>query len=204
MSDKNNLNCDERLITDLFSAIKKCDVQGVKKLLEKGANPNLLDNEGRSTLASAICKNNIDIVKLLIEHEANPNIKELLLGGVTPIMFAISRQADIKIIKMLLDYGANPDTKVSGFNPTFKEAKMYWRKNECWEILKLLYKKSKDTNIVVADKKCECAVTLQYLDGEVIPTIVAREKGDAAKNLCKNAMQHLWSIIKDDALAYGI
>jgi hypothetical protein len=59
----------------------------IKILLEKGANPNVLDKDRDTPLLLAINRQNIEIVKLLIKHGANVNLE----GHVTPIMYILSQ-----------------------------------------------------------------------------------------------------------------
>jgi uncharacterized protein len=44
------------------------------KLLRHGADPNLVDNKGKSALYNAVHRGNIDMVMLLVSHRANPNL----------------------------------------------------------------------------------------------------------------------------------
>ena len=50
----------------------------VAKLLEYGANPNLIDVHGHSSLYIATMKNHENIIALLITHEAELSLSEIL------------------------------------------------------------------------------------------------------------------------------
>ena len=56
-------------------------------LLHSGANPNLIDNQGRSPLIWAIIRNNIGMVKLLISYGPSINLKDNV--GATPLTYSV-------------------------------------------------------------------------------------------------------------------
>jgi ankyrin repeat protein len=62
--------------TDLHSAARDGDVERVKKLLEKGANPNVQDEAGLTPLHWAADVGSVDMVKFLLEHGADPNVQD--------------------------------------------------------------------------------------------------------------------------------
>jgi len=55
----------------------------VKKLLKKGANPNVRDEDGYTPLHNAALWGHVDVVRLLLEHGADPSIRNR--GGKTPL-----------------------------------------------------------------------------------------------------------------------
>jgi ankyrin repeat protein len=61
--------------TNLHKAAFAGDVERVKELLKKGADPNTKDKKGRTPLHAAAYKGHVEVVKLLLEHGADPNIK---------------------------------------------------------------------------------------------------------------------------------
>jgi len=52
------------------------DYNIIRLFLEKGANPNLADKNGKTPLMNASYKGNLTIVKMLLEFGADPNLKD--------------------------------------------------------------------------------------------------------------------------------
>jgi ankyrin repeat protein len=65
----------------LIVAITFDNVATVKKLLDKGVNPNVLDRENKTALEIAIQKNNTEIIKMLIEKREAKGEKREAKGG---------------------------------------------------------------------------------------------------------------------------
>ncbi len=74
--------------TDLHKAASAGDVERVKELLKKGANPNTKDIDGQTPLHMAASGGHFDVVKLLLEHGADPNVQDK--DGATPLHKAAS------------------------------------------------------------------------------------------------------------------
>lgn len=103
---------------ELFKAIKKQDINEVKKLLESGVNVNYCLDFGETPLLFAIFCNhkNIELIILLIKHGADVNIKNN--NDVSPLWICTQSvyfdefcvdlyKEKIKLAKMLLNNGAN-------------------------------------------------------------------------------------------------
>jgi len=92
----------------LFYAVENKNVDLIKELLAKKANPNLKDISGRTPLIAAIVFYSSDkeqfkkIIKELLDHGANPNV----WVGLTPLIWA-SKRNDLEIVEMLLHAGAD-------------------------------------------------------------------------------------------------
>lgn len=98
--------------TTLFNAVRSNDVNQVKVLLNKGADPNAYDDDGDNVLINATLFASADCMKLLLQNKANPNLKNKY--GEAPLMLCTS---DLDKMKLLLQYGANiNDTSQSGNN----------------------------------------------------------------------------------------
>lgn len=72
----------------LHVAAQESNLEVTKELLQKGANPNIIDKYGNSPLwmATFNAKGNYEVVKLLIESKADPNHKNN--AGRSPLDFA--------------------------------------------------------------------------------------------------------------------
>lgn len=80
------------------------NVDAVKILLERGANPN---HETFEIFGYALVKGYIEIVTLLLAYHADPN--RVLEGlAVTPLYFAV-QVLDTSLIDLLLSHGAHPN-----------------------------------------------------------------------------------------------
>ncbi len=83
-----NLDGKKPGITPLAIASQVANVELVRYLLDKGADPNVVGNDGFTPLHLALMgtpddKPSIEVVKLLLDHGANPRIKTKAIG--TPI-----------------------------------------------------------------------------------------------------------------------
>ena len=90
---------------DLHLAAAVGDVNLVKELLEKGANPNAKDRFNQTPLHFAARHGHVEVVKLLLEYKADPNAKDK--DSVTPLHAAASN-GRVDVVKLLLEYGADP------------------------------------------------------------------------------------------------
>ena len=92
----------------LHVAVKEGDIEVVKHLLDKGADPNIQGAFGETPLHVAVDRGYENIVKLLLEKGANPNIQSN--EGNTPLHLAVvSSFADIAY--ELLKAGADKTIK---------------------------------------------------------------------------------------------
>jgi len=94
--------------TDLHYAAYEGDVERVKKLLKKGANPNTQSKDGYTPLLVAAMEGHVEVVRLLLEHGADPNAKDI--NGDTPLHWA-AFVGRVDMVKLLLERGADPTAK---------------------------------------------------------------------------------------------
>lgn len=102
-------------MTPLYFAIK-CATEStddyykiVKKLLNFGANPNAIYNQGKRYRYHTPLLLTLKIpylMKLLLSYNANPNDADY--DGFTILYYALLERSDIKYINLLLEYGADP------------------------------------------------------------------------------------------------
>jgi len=89
----------------IFTACSGEDVNIVKLLIEYGANPDTVEENGYSTLMAAVSFGSIEIVELLLKCKVNID-QQRTIDGITALMLALYN-GDIDKIKLLLAYGAD-------------------------------------------------------------------------------------------------
>ncbi len=87
----------------LFNAVQNTDEEAVKEALDKGANPNIKDNNGFEILISAANKGNKEIVQLLLSN-AKIQLDYDILGWA--LCYA-ARNYNYNILDLFIQRGAN-------------------------------------------------------------------------------------------------
>lgn len=94
--------CDDNLITPLHFAATSGNTEIMQYLIEKGADINHIDIDGRTPLVAAIIEERDEAVKYLIDKGANINIKDE--QSVTLLHYAAAN-GHIKLVAHLIDNG---------------------------------------------------------------------------------------------------
>jgi len=93
----------------LKDAAKQGDLEGVRTLLDRGIDPNVLVKD-TSTLALAVYWDRMDVVMLLLERGADPN-----LGTSFPCagcaMHSAASEARLEMLPLLLERGGDPNAR---------------------------------------------------------------------------------------------
>jgi ankyrin repeat protein len=95
-------------MTALMLAVWHKRPEFVKRILQRGANPNHQDKDGDAAVHGASRFGEARILEMLLDAGANPNVKNKL-GG-TPLMWAVSYGQD-EVVQILLSRGADPRIK---------------------------------------------------------------------------------------------
>lgn len=105
--------------TPLYAAVIQGNADLVKKLLDRGAKPNIADSEGGLPLTEAVVRANAnpEIIRMLLEKGADVNARESNKN--TALIFAaanrnINPQTRREIVEMLLKNGADKSIKGDG------------------------------------------------------------------------------------------
>ncbi len=114
--------------TPLFWALKKRNLKGVTRLLELGADPNIMYDDGGSVIHWAASYRKYPLLKAVLEHGGDPNLvsigdfKETPLFGVIDVIF---RSDDIRCLNLLVEHGADVDARnFSGVTPAISAASL--------------------------------------------------------------------------------
>ena len=103
-----NMNAATRLggYTPLFLAAKSGSAPIVKKILENGADANVVASTGTTPLMLASSSGSVEVIDLLLDYGAEINKKETVRGH-TALMFAAGANR-LEALSRLLDRGADP------------------------------------------------------------------------------------------------
>lgn len=110
LQDNNlHLEGDGSLLLQYAVCLPNADI--MESMLQKGANVNAQNLDGKSVLHRAVQKNNPNQVKLLLEHGADVSLKDA--WGDTPIHYNFVKDEEESVVernyilKLLLEQGAN-------------------------------------------------------------------------------------------------
>lgn len=92
--------------TGLHVVVARRDTLWVKFLLQRGANPNIRNNEGLTPLQMATRLGFIEGAEELLKNGASVNVADS--QGETPLIAAV-HQRDVGMVRRLLAEGADPD-----------------------------------------------------------------------------------------------
>jgi ankyrin repeat protein len=98
---------------ELFFAVQICDIDKVRELLGKGANPNVKQGSLSALHMVAMADESIcaGILELLLEYGANPNVRDSV--GATPLHDAVL-SGKVNAVKKLLEHGADVNVRTTG------------------------------------------------------------------------------------------
>jgi len=116
---------------------EKINFEKVKELINKGADIEAKNNDGKTSLMIASNNGHSEVVKLLLEKGADIEAKNE--NGRTSLMMA-SHKGHSEIVKLLLENGANIEAK----NVNGETSLMYASSNGNSEVVKLLLEKGAD------------------------------------------------------------
>jgi ankyrin repeat protein len=89
---------------ELVDAVFLADLDDVRTLLARGADPDARDEEHRTLLMNATMDSQRDLVRVLLEAGADPNLRDD--DGWTPLDVAVYRRA-LDLIWLLVHFGAD-------------------------------------------------------------------------------------------------
>ncbi len=147
--------------TPLFWALKKRNLKGVIRLLELGADPNIMYDDGGSVIHWAASYGKYLLLEAVLQHGGDPNLissggfKETPLFEVIDLIF---RPDDIRCLNLLVDYGADVNAVSLGATPVISAANL-----GRFDLVKELLKRGADYR-------------LQNNHGETLLDVIASDK----------------------------
>jgi len=144
----------------IFAAVKNNDLKEVKSLLEQGADPNSVDEDGDNLLMIATFYSSVECMQLLIEKGATLNAKNKIEE--TALMWSVH---DLAKTKLLIQRGADVNAKAKSGNTPFLIAAVGAGR---YETLKFLLDNGAD--VFAVNNKKENALMRASLFGDV-PTV---------------------------------
>lgn len=96
--------------TALIQAVQYGLTSMVVFLLEKGADPAIVNVNNATPLSYAAMTNNIKVCKLLFQYGAQDDVNKQDIFGSTPVMYAALRGYN-DMVKLLMSHGADPNIK---------------------------------------------------------------------------------------------
>jgi ankyrin repeat protein len=172
----------------LFDAVKNNNIKEVKLLLDKGADPNAIDDDSDNVLINATLFASKECMKVLLEKKASTNFKNKF--GQTALMCCTH---DLDKLKLLLQYGADINAKANSGNTTLLIACV--GKNQ-YEVVKFLLDKGADplarnerqeTSLMRAAQFGDTATTHLLLSKAVDINAGDKYNGTALSNALLNA-----------------
>jgi ankyrin repeat protein len=89
---------------ELVDAVFLCDIDEVRALLQRGANPDARDEDHRTLLMNATQSGHREILRALLEAGADPNLRDA--DQWTPLDVAVYRKA-FDMVWQLVQFGAD-------------------------------------------------------------------------------------------------
>lgn len=91
-------------MNQLISAVEKSDLEKVKRLIDRGADPNIVLQDGVTPMKVAIVHQKLEILKILIEEGGGPNLTISNKG--TKLIFSSIVPGKLEYLKVLVEAGA--------------------------------------------------------------------------------------------------
>ena len=118
--------------------LRRGNIDGFRKLLELGADPNRVFNNGHCTVMAWAAWLKGDFLKLALEHGGDPNIV-CPYDGSPPLFVALDARGSMEKVPLLFEWGADIDFSRGGWGtpvmwvaahwyPSFKSTHSVWEK----------------------------------------------------------------------------
>ena len=200
---------DKVKVPVLISAICKSNVEMVKLLLSKGANPNcerVFPNGTRdSALSDSISQwPNNEIARLLIDAGADVNYVKQTDKVKAPVLISAISESNVAIVKLLLSKGADPNCE-----RVFTDGKRFSALRDSiaeWpndEIARLLIDAGADVNCVEQTDKVKAPVLFQAIaksDVELVKLLLSKGANPNSERIFTDGTHH--SALRDSIIQW--
>ena len=123
--------------TALYWAFRKRSLKGFRRLLEHGADPNVVHNDGVfSVMHAAAERRNIAWLEAALRHGGDPNVTALRSGHETPLVEAVSARRR-EAVGLLVAAGADLEATDSFFGTTAAQRAAAWDRGMLYQLLLL-------------------------------------------------------------------
>jgi Ankyrin repeats (3 copies) len=182
----------------------KKDLEIVKLLLQNGADPNVQNDAGETTLHAAVHKNNMEIVKLLFHNKVNPHIQNT--WGDTALHIAAYKN-NLDMANLLFTYKINP-------NIQNKKGETFWNTSSlCQEGLSFFRKCKKNGTVLKSpprmkmQKGLTCAISAVHAASQHLRAWYPELFGEAelpppTKSDDRNAKSSLRQVSKEQGITH--
>ncbi|KFY31638.1 hypothetical protein V493_00936 [Pseudogymnoascus sp. VKM F-4281 (FW-2241)] len=141
----------------------------VRILLSYGADPNSMDNTGRTVLHQAADGGNAEVMRLVLEAGGNPNpVMPVGIFRSTPLFAAVTNCKSTLIVKHLLNFKAD----VNGCGPEGVTALHDVARSLGPHLARLLLKYKADLNATTHDGKTPIIMAIIYNNHEVLKLLL--------------------------------
>lgn len=130
--------------TALHIVVERRDLTWIRFLTQKGANPNIADNNGVTPLVLASRLNFVEGVQALVK--AGARVDEVNATGETPLIAAV-HTGNAELMKVLLDAGANPDRADNSGRTAREYAKLQGERSRAMVEIQRADEKKKDSGV---------------------------------------------------------
>jgi ankyrin repeat protein len=147
----------------LMRAAQTGNIPLAEFLLENGADPNAIANNGETPLILAVENDCQEMVVFLLDNNADPDLKTEKFGSETALIAAIGSNGwkALKIAELLLEKGANPDV----LDPNFgKTALMHAVNAGKTKMVKAILTTAKSIDVNAAGTNGDTALTVALTD----------------------------------------
>ena len=174
VAQKKNCDCEKPKgpKPQIISAVEKCDVETVTRLIRNGASIESKDDEGNTLLKYSIEKKCESLIELLLASRANANSPSIY--GRTPFMSAVA-SGSVELVQRLIASGSDVN-----FKDKFRQPALFYANDLA--MVKILVEAGADVNVADHIKMTPLMHAVMGCDEERIVYLVDHGADVKARN----------------------